>query len=249
MSHATLEADRDYTPMAALYDLFMPKYYNYPEVAAHLAAISYPPGIAPRIAELGIGTGRVVKELLRLRWDYAVITGVDFTHDMLALAAERLGSGVELVEQNVTELDLGGQEYDVIWSYGGPWYLVPEGGGHAMISHIRDDAGHSASLERAAAHLAPGGRLLLGIQAPHEPYTRDLGDITYRQDIEPLPDGFPGGFRKTYILTDNGTGERLFRQITDYREYPPDEAFGLLAACGLQPAPPHGPMFAEFIRP
>ena len=73
--------------------------------------------------------------------------------------------------------------------------------------------------ERLAAELASGRRPLL--------------------DVQRLFSLFP---------PEKPAGERLFRQITDYREYPPDEAFGLLAACGLQPAPPHGPMFAEFTR-
>ena len=237
-----MAADPDYAPMAKVYDRIMTAgYYDYGAVAGHLAAVPD----ATRILELGVGTGLVIEQLLKYR-SYDLITGVDLTPDMLARAAERLGPQADLREQNVADLDLGGQRYDLIWSYGGPWYLVPDGESYAMISHIRDDGAHAASLERAAAHLARGGRLLLGIQAQHRDYSADLGDgATYAQRIFPLR----GGFRKMYMLIDNATGAQLMRpQVTDYSMYLPDEAFGLLAACGLRPGPPHGPMFAEFTR-
>src|SRR5215831_8375436 len=104
MSQQTLAADPDYSKMAEQYDRFMTHYYDYGSVARHLAAV---PDVT-RGLELGVGTGRVIERLVKLR-SYDLITGVDFTPAMLTRAARRLGPEVDLLEQNVVDLDLGGQ--------------------------------------------------------------------------------------------------------------------------------------------
>jgi SAM-dependent methyltransferase len=238
----------DYTRMAPHYDdiMLLGRYYDYAAIAEHLAAV-----YARRILELGVGTGLVLEHLLKYAPDYEVVTGVDLTPAMLAIAAERLQScpQVDLHEQDVTELDLPRQDYDLAFSYGGVWYFVPDGGSWAMVSHLRDDEANARGLERVAAHLAPGGRLLLGIQAPHSDYECSLGDgTTYGQRIFPLP----GGFRKQYrLVRDGAAGPPLVDQVLDYRVYPFPEALRLLAACGLTAAAAgqrHGPVFLEFAR-
>jgi SAM-dependent methyltransferase len=238
----------DYSAMAAHYDdiMLLGAYYDYAAVAEHLAAVAD----AQRILEVGVGTGLVIEHLLKYRSDYDAITGIDLTPSMLAIARERLQfcPQVDLHEQNVVQLDLGGRAYDLAFSYGGPWYFVPDAKSWAMISHIRDDEDNARGLERVAAHLVPGGRLLLGIQGPHSDYSRELeDDTTYEQRLSPLP----GGFQKRYLLTrDGGDGTPLVDQITDYRVYTYQEALGLLAGCGLSLAAReqhHGPKFLEFV--
>jgi SAM-dependent methyltransferase len=239
----------DYTAMAENYDRIMLRgqYYDYEAIARHLAAVA-----ARRLLELGVGTGLIIEHLLlKYGSDYEAVTGVDMTPAMLAIARDRLQlwPQVDLRNQNIISLDLGGA-YDLAFSYGGPCYFVPDGDGSwSMISHIRDDAANARGLARVAAHLAPAGSLLLGIQEPHSNYSRELGDgTTYEQRLSPLP----GGFRKRYLLTQDGTPATLVDQTTDYRVFPYAEALGLLSACGLRPVPQdqhHGPMFREFAQP
>lgn len=242
----------DYTAMAANYDriMLLGQYYSYGAIAEHLAAVD-----ARRLLELGVGTGLVIEHLLlKYRSDYQAVTGVDMTPAMLAIARDRLQfwPQVDLRDQNIVSLDLG-RDYDLVFSYGGPCYFVPDDtGSWSMISHIREDAANARGLARVAAHLAPAGRLLLGIQQPHSDYTRPLGDgTTYEQRLCPLP----GGFRKQYMLTQDGDdaepGTILVDQTTDYRVFPDAEALGLLSACGLRPVAQdqhHGTMFREFAR-
>jgi SAM-dependent methyltransferase len=222
----------NYSAMAGHYDdiMLLGRYYDYSAVAQHLAAMSD----VRRVLEVGVGTGLVVEHLLRCRSDYDAVTGVDLTPGMLAIARERLQSHpqVDLQEQNVVQLDLGGRDYDLAFSYGGVWYFVPDGESYALISHIRDDDANARGMARVAAHLAPGGRFLLGIQSPHSNYSRDLGDgTTYTQRLSALE----GGFRKEYLLTRDGAGAvPLVHQVTDYRVYPFAEALDLLAGCGLR---------------
>jgi len=233
----------EYTDMAPFYDDIMRlgRYYDYAAVAANLAAVT----AARRALELGVGTGLVLQQLLERRPDYDVVDGVDLTAAMLEIARKRLQPWfqVGLEEQDVTGLDLPGRVYDLAWSYGGPWYWVPDGGTWAMVSHIRPDEDNARGLARVAAHLAPGGLLLLGVQGPHSAYERPLGDgRTYAQRL----DGLDGGFRKEYWLTDDATGQTLMRQVIDYRLYSFPAALAMLAACGLRQMPSRGPMFLEF---
>ena len=239
----------DYSAMAPHYDdiMVLGQYYDYEAVAEHLAAVTD----ARKVLEVGVGTGLVVQYLLKYRSDYDVVTGVDITSDMLAVARERLQffPEVDLQEQNVVHLDLSGRAYDLAFSYGGIWYFVPDGDSYAMVSHIRDDQGNARGLERVAAHLERGGLLLLGIQNPHSGYSRSLGDgTTYAQRLFPLD----GGFRKEYLLTqDDAGGAPLVHQVTDYRVYAFQEALDLLTGCGLRPVSEdrrHGPKFLEFAQ-
>lgn len=236
------------------------RYYDYGAVAANIAAVQE----ARRILELGVGTGLVIDHLLKDQapltdhnGGYHCVTGVDVTPKMIAEAREFLGCypQVRLYEQDVTDLRLPELPYDAAFSYGGPWYFVPSpDGGFDLISHITSDAGTLRGLERTAAHLAPGGRLMLGIQAPHREYSRPLGGAIYRQKLTPLDEGFRG-FRKEYLLTDDaappGADPRPL-QVTDYRVFDYGETLAMLEKCGLTPVPPealHGPMFLEFVLP
>jgi len=239
----------DYSAMAAHYDdiMVLGKYYDYPAIAEHLAAVTD----ARQVLEVGVGTGLVVEHLLKFRSDYDGVTGIDITPVMLDIARERLQyfPQVDLHEQDVAQLDLGGRQYDIAFSYGGTWYFVPDGDSYAMVSHIRDDQGNACGLERVAAHLARGGRLLLGIQDPHSCYSRSLGNgTTYTQQLFPLG----GGFRKEYVLTRDGAdGAPMVYQVTDYRVYSFQEALDLLSRSGLRPVTAeqrHDPKFLEFAQ-
>jgi SAM-dependent methyltransferase len=233
----------DYGPMAKFYDLIMigGSYYDYAAIAEHLASV---PGVRTAL-ELGVGTGLIPERLLRLR-AYDAFAGVDYTPAMIGIARDRLADWpqVSLSVQDVTALALGAT-FDLVFSYGGPWYFVPDHHSWALISHLPDDEANARGLKAAAAHLSPGGRLLLGIQQPHKAYARPLpGGFTYAQSLFPLA----GGFRKRYVLTDRA-GNVLVDQVTDYRVYGFTSAQRLLAGAGLclpAPRPGHGKMFLEF---
>jgi len=233
----------DYGPMAKYYDLIMigGNYYDYAAIAEHLASV---PGVRTAL-ELGIGTGLIPERLLKLR-AYDAFAGVDYTPAMIDIARQRLADWpqVTLSVQDVTRLELG-TAYDLVFSYGGPWYFVPDHHSWALISHLPTDEANSRGLAAAAAHLSPGGRLLLGIQGPHKPYSRPLpGGFTYTQELLPAP----GGFRKRYVLADRA-GNHPVDQVTDYRVYGFTSAQRLLAGAGLclpAPRPGHGKMFLEF---
>jgi SAM-dependent methyltransferase len=228
--------------MAPVYDGIMTQgYYDYDAIARDLDEVG-----ATRVLELGVGTGLVLEHLLaKTSRDYETVAGVDVTRAMLDQARDRLLPYVQtrLYVQDVTRLDVPGPPFDLIFSYGGPWYFIPDGDSWAMISHLRE--GNVSGLAATARHLAAGGRLLLGIQAPHRPYFKDLGDGTvYAQDITPIE----GGFRKEYTLT-RGSAV-VMRQVTDYRMFRFRPALTMLDAAGLRlsvPARPRTPrLFLEF---
>jgi SAM-dependent methyltransferase len=220
----------DYTRMSSYYDLIMTSgYYDYDAIVDGLA------GARPEasVLEVGAGTGLVLERLVARRPDLAV-AGVDLTQAMLDIAVDRLAphAQVTLYRQDVVTLSLG-RRFDLAFSYGGVWYFVPGEGGHTMISHIRDDAANAQGLRRVAEHLDPGGRLLLGVQAPHADYTSPVaGGLLYSQRISPIE----GGFRKNYRLDDgsSGAGAAVMDQTTDYRTYCFDAALELLEKAGFE---------------
>jgi SAM-dependent methyltransferase len=235
----------DYTDMSVHYDLIMTSgYYDYDAIVDDLVQHD-----ARAVLEIGSGTGLILEKLAQRRPDVDV-TGVDLTQAMLDIAAGRLDGRprVTLRRQNVVQLDLG-RDYDLAFSYGGVWYFVPvedcpDGHGYEMISHIRDEEENERGFERIAAHLPSGATLLLGVQAPHADYTREVtGGLAYSQRITPID----GGFRKDYRLSDEG--RPVMHQTTDYRTYSFEDAAGLLDKCGFDHAGgATGSMFLTFTK-
>jgi S-adenosylmethionine-diacylgycerolhomoserine-N-methlytransferase len=102
-----------------------------------------------QVLEVGCGTGlnfRYVLELLDSR--QGRLTGLDFSEDMLARAARRTAaqkwSNVDLVHADAAELSLDRRFDAIFFAY--------------SLTMIPD---WPAALERAAAHLRPGGRLVV----------------------------------------------------------------------------------------
>lgn len=217
----------DYTGMSAHYDLIMTSgYYDYGAVVDRLAEVDR----ARTVLEIGVGTGLVLERLGTTRPDLDII-GIDITPAMLAIAEQRLAAFPRITThlQDVVTMDLGAS-FDLAFSYGGVWYFVPEDDRFTMISHIVDEQANIDGLERIAAHLNPGGTLMLGVQAPHVDYSRPVREnFKYSQLITSLP----GGFRKHYSLADS-SGQLVMEQTTDYRTYPFDDAIALLDKCGFE---------------
>ena len=223
----------DYTNMSPYYDVIMTSgYYDYAEIVDDLS--SYGPFSS--ILELGCGTGLILEELGR-RATGAQIKGIDLTQAMLVQAQERLSRfpQISVEEQNVVELDLP-RSYQAAFSYGGVWYFVLDGDKEPMmVSHISADAPNREGLKKLAAHIEPGGMLLLGTQGPHFDYDKPVSNgMTYAQKIEPSGHGFT----KHYYLIDNG--RKVMDQTIDYRTYSWAQTLDLLGALGFTYQPREG---------
>jgi ubiquinone/menaquinone biosynthesis C-methylase UbiE len=103
-----------------------------------------------QVLEVGCGTGLNFK-LITDRLDAGrggALVGLDFSQDMLNRAARRVAhrgwSNVELVQGDASTMDLGRQFDAILFAY--------------SLTMIPD---WEAALERAKAHLAPGGRLVV----------------------------------------------------------------------------------------
>jgi SAM-dependent methyltransferase len=135
---------------AELYDLFYrdkPYEAEAAFVADRLAEAGAPP--PGSILELACGTGRHAFELEAR--GYAVVA-TDYSPDMLACAAAtkgKLTSRVELVEQDMRRLDLGGRTFDAVVSL------------FDSIGYVQTNESLLAVLEGARRHLRPGGLLLI----------------------------------------------------------------------------------------
>jgi len=147
-SSSPLRADLFYTGLVA--DLYVPLRSSIPDpepYAAFVAACGEP------ALELGCGHG---EPLLALRQQGLDVEGLDSSPDMLALcrqAAADAGVDVVLHESAMETMDLG-RRYRSIYLAGPTFNLLP------------DDGIAGAALARMAAHLEPGGSVLVPLFVP-----------------------------------------------------------------------------------
>ncbi len=112
--------------------------------AAAVEWLPFPAGAAPRILDLGAGTGLLAAMILR-RWPRARLELVDLSPEMAAQARRRFaGSGARVV---VREGDYLAEPY------GGPFDAVVSG----LSIHHLPHAGKRAVFRRSLAALRPGG--------------------------------------------------------------------------------------------
>ncbi len=216
----------DYTNMSGYYDLIMTSgYYDYKKIVDHIVDED---GFN-NVLEIGCGTGLILQELGQRR-PHTEITGIDLTASMLSIASERLQAfpNISLLERNVTQFNLD-QQYDLAFSYGGVWYFVIDGDKEPfMVSHLADENDNHRGLERLSAHVAPGGKLMLGIQGPHHDYASPVSNgMIYSQKIVPADHGFI----KSYYLADGP--EIVMSQTIHYRTYAFSDALDMLAKYGF----------------
>jgi trans-aconitate 2-methyltransferase len=116
-----------------------------------LARVPDPPaGPAPRVADLGCGTGNVTA-LITARWPAARVTGFDNSDAMLRAAAPAAGPTPGDGHLDFRHADLA------TWEPDEPYDLIIT---NAALHWV---PGHRAALPRWAAALAPGGTLALQV--------------------------------------------------------------------------------------
>lgn len=136
-----------------------------------------------RVLEVGCGTGLNFRYLLDdLDPAAGRLVGLDFSADMLARAVRRVArqgwSNVELVQGDATTMDLG-RRFDGIF-FGYSLTMIP---------------GWAAALERARAHLAPGGRVVVldfgrfHGWGPLAPLMRTWLRLNHVETLRPYEDG------------------------------------------------------------
>jgi SAM-dependent methyltransferase len=217
----------DYSKMASYYDVIMTSgYYDYNAIVDDIVQFTH----VQSVLELGAGTGLILERLVTRQPKFREVMGIDLTRAMLDIAQDRLEKfpNVQLSLQNVCSLDLN-STYDLAFSYGGVWYFVMDGVEPHLVSHIPDHADNEAGFNCLSQTIAPGGTLLLGVQAPHRDYETSISNgMKYSQRIQQLPHGF----RKDYYLKDDG--HTVMAQTLDYRTYPLEKALKLLAEYGFE---------------
>jgi SAM-dependent methyltransferase len=133
-----------YDAFARVYDLQHSAFADDLPLYLHFARMMPAGG---RILELGCGTGRVMKQLLRAGHG---VTGVDESAGMLAIAREHLGPDADLVQADARTLSLEGQFALVFIALN-------------TFLHNLTLEDQLATLNSARRHLAPGGRLIIDI--------------------------------------------------------------------------------------
>jgi predicted TPR repeat methyltransferase len=128
----------DYDDFAALYDEATTT-DNATKIALFKELIARHAPAARSLLELGCGTGTILQAF---ETDYDC-TGLDISEGMLAVAESKL-EHARLVQGSITSFDLGAR-YDVILCV------------FNTMNHLLEFAQWEQALERAHAHLAPGG--------------------------------------------------------------------------------------------
>jgi SAM-dependent methyltransferase len=189
-----------YDGITECYDLLMRAgYYEHDAMAKAATNVL---GDRTSVLELGVGTGLFAQNLVETS-PTCEITGVDFTAPMLEIAERRVGDDVELIEADVTEMDLG-RTFDAAISSGGVWVAIRDGDELLLGTHLFDYDDEVKGLRNVADHLETDGLLLLSIQDMHQDFDRELDEgVVYSQrlvrDEAPTDDHFT--IEKQYAFT------------------------------------------------
>lgn len=140
-------------------------------------------GSRRKILDIGIGTGLLTEEMLRLA-NYEIV-GVDFSSRMLDIAKNRLAnySHVKLICEDVTQFETSDQ-FEAIVSSGGAIYIIAEEGEYRLYSHITDPNTNQQLLTKLYRQLDNNGLLALGMQGPHNNYKKEIqNNVIYEQKV------------------------------------------------------------------
>jgi hypothetical protein len=221
-----------YEGITECYDLLMRAgYYEHDAMAKAANEVL---GDRKTVLELGVGTGMFARELVAANPD-CDITGVDFTASMLDVAEARVGGDVDLVEADVTEMDLG-CTFDAAISSGGVWVAIRDDDDILLGTHLSDYDDEVRGLRNVADHLEADGLLLLSIQDMHRDLDRELEDgVMYSQRVARTDDTDDGHFtlEKQYAFTRDG--ETLAQQTLELGFYRPRVMDRILDESGFAP--------------
>ena len=215
-----------YGRSAEIYDLLYTAtgIKNFAAEAADLHAVigSARPG-ATSLLDVACGTGALLAEMRR--W-YAV-EGVDLSPDMLAVARRRLPD-IALTEADMRTLDLG-RTFDAVTCL------------FSSIGYITEQAELAPTIARLAAHVAPGGLLIIdgwlrpdrwtdGYRA--EPEVADDGQTTVVRLALSRREGAITHLDMHHLVRTANTIEH-FSELHRLRLTPTDEYVAAVAAAGL----------------
>jgi len=219
-----------YAGITDCYDLLMRAgYYDHDGMAE--AAHALMKGRSS-VVELGVGTGLFVESLLDVNPHYEV-TGVDFTPSMLDIAQERLGEQAELIEADVTSMDLD-RAFDTAISSGGVWVVIRDGDEFMLGTHMDGYEREVLGLKNVSAHLERDGLMLLSIQDMHRDFDQELDDgVVYSQRISRDDDADDEQFtiEKYYVFTQDE--EVIAEQTLTLGFYRHDLMDGMLDEAGF----------------
>ncbi|MCC5947414.1 MAG: class I SAM-dependent methyltransferase [Nitriliruptoraceae bacterium] len=190
-------------------------------VDAHLPA-------ARSLLDVACGTGQ---HLARWTPSFEEVVGCDVAAPMLRVARERLGAEVGLVEADFGGLDLG-RRFDVVTCL------------FSAIGHVADAEELDRALARMAAHVAPGGLLLVepwitpDVIVPgglREVHTARIGDDVAARVVRSVahPDALEVEFVWTVATPDATTTARWSERMPVFTR---QQLLDALAAAGLEPS-------------
>ena len=157
-----------YSAFAEYYDVLQ-RDVPYGRIAERIAALGRQYSSENEvIVELGCGTGRLCRELVKLGYD---VIGVDISAEMLDIAEQYSEEGeVTYLLQDMTELDLWGAA-DII-------VCVLDG-----MNHLKDEQAFCKAIERAAMFTCDGGLLIFDVNTEYK-HRQILGDNAFVYDVE-----------------------------------------------------------------
>ncbi|MDY6783164.1 MAG: class I SAM-dependent methyltransferase [Cyanobacteriota bacterium] len=209
-------------------------YYNHESLAIEIQSAI---GQRKRLLELGIGTGKLAQELLKLDPTYE-LTGIDFSSAMVEIAKNRLPDRVSVIECDVATMHLD-RRFDAAVSSGGTWVLSRLDDEMFLGTHLFDTEKDIRGLKNVAEHLDPGGLLVLSLHSFHEDRDVNLADgIVYSQKIgsrNGSPDRF--SIEKNYCFRRDGN--ILAEETLTLGFYGSSVFLKMLADVGFKPLGPN----------
>ena len=159
------EETMDYVRWAERYDIF---YEAAPEgeLEFYLNAIDRCEG---SVLELGVGTGRIAIPAAAMGHD---VMGVDVNRPMLDRArlkstAAPLPGKLQLIEGNMSKIDLPSKEFDLV--------IIPA----HTLALVTDERGQSETLMRCAKHMVPNATLIFNLFNPSDDLIHGDPDETF----------------------------------------------------------------------
>ncbi len=163
-------AEAPYTSLAAIYDTLTADYDYEQWVSCVLQlyrSLRGSPTDHMYVLDAGCGTGRAMAVLLDRG---CRVVGVDASTEMLALAAARLAERRPLlISQDVRQLDLGQQRFDLVMSL------------CDSLNYLLSLPDLTTAIRRMASHLLPGGVLVFDMNTAHKLATV-YGDHSYIEE-------------------------------------------------------------------